>query len=851
MKAPVTPPRSRRYASLRQLVTWAAPALSGAALLMAPAMAGADTGEPCTLADLAWSSPEFLRCGVENVAQQLALMDLSGLTRPADTLAEPPVPTAAVPTSTERAPTTPLTQAVAVVARDVEAPPPPFERARELATAGNLEGALTLLDETVATFPRLADRVALLRAELLIDAARYTEAAEALRLARQSVDSAVRVEAEIATVRVRILEDDPRSEAALRALMGRYHELPGEAELRLLLGESQLRRDRLTQAAETFRRLDLHFPGSAPATAALEHLTRLRAEGVRVRRQLTTERVDRAERLVSLGQHELARTELDTLCETRLSRPLRSRVHLAAASLARLEGRWQDALSHQQQGIRYSPPVPAEEAEERAERAADLLTAAVSRDVDMATRRVAHMVGRRAYTQLSNAQLVQVIGVAARAGLAEPVRAATHALSTRDIAADARMDAALEAMGLADDADLLRMFEPLANTRSQRGTQAAYYRARALERLGRVDEARAAYAEVKANDRTPQRYYAMWSDVRLAALDPQPGRDAHRLDPSATRSPHGEGTRGAPVDIAAESLHLDVDLGALAERLEPLAEEHGDAFPSLPRAYDLLRLGDADTATHELYEAFLQWRDARGRPLRRTGLEGVARGGDRRRSPVSFTSRRERMSLAPEARLELAEISGSLGDHGTAVGLVGWSEVGPRPRAHAHLVEEAALRHGLDPNLLFAIMRVESVYQQGIISYAGAIGLAQIMPRTGRLIAQARGMTDFDTGDLVDPAVNLDFAAWYLASLIERFDGHLPLAIASYNGGPHNVRRWLRTHGPAQPVDAFLEFIPFEQTHRYVRRVLTHYQAYRSQVGLPPEALSMSLPSGDDHTIAF
>jgi soluble lytic murein transglycosylase len=714
-----------------------------------------------------------------------------------------------------------------------------------------VDDALTLLDETAAAYPRLNDRVALLRAQLLINAERYPEAARALRTARQSVDSAVRVDAEIAEVRVRILLDDPRAESALRALMGRYHELPGEPELRLLLGESLLRRDRRTQAAETFRRLDLHFPGSPAAQAGLVQLEQLRADGVRVRRQMTTERVARAERLVSLGQHELARAELDALGELRLSRALRSAVHLAAAQLARLEGRWQAALEHQQLGIRQSPPVATEEAEERAERAADLMTAALSRDVELATRRITHMVGRRAYGQLSNAQLVQVIDVAARAGLAEPVRAATHALSTRDIAADARMNAALEAMGLADDADLLRMFEPLANTRSQRGTQAAYYRARALERLGRLDEARAAYADVKTHDRTPQRYYAMWSDVRLGALVPAPATDARRLDPAATRGARGEGTRGVPVDIAPESLHLNIDFDAVAQRLAPLADEHGGAFPSLPRAYDLLRLGEPNMATHELYEAFLQWRDARGTALRRTGLEGVARGGDRRRTAVSFASRRERRALAPEARLELAEISGSLGDYGITVGLLGWAEVGARPRAHAHLVEEAALRHGLDPNLLLAIMRVESVYQQGIISYAGAIGLTQIMPRTGRLIAQARGMTDFDTGDLVDPAINLDFAAWYLASLIERFDGHLPLAIASYNGGPHNVRRWLRAHGPAQPVDAFMEFIPFEQTHRYVRRVLTHYQAYRAQVGLPPELLSMSLPSGDDHAIAF
>lgn len=821
------------------LLAWAAiaaPLLGG--VVLAPGLAHADGGS-CEVGQTPWSSPDHLTCSGGSAS----------LSAPSSITRTPPLREAQLErTPAAATPTAPRAAAPAAAIDDAVGAQP-FERARALAAEGQLDAAFTLLSETEVAFPRLVDRVALLRAELLINAGRYEEALPALRQARGSVDSAVRVEAEIAEVRVRILRDDPRAEGVLRALCGRYHELPSEAELRLLLGESLLRRERRPQAAEVFRKLDLHFPGSAPSLAGLVHLEQLRADGVRVRRQLTTERVDRAERLVSLGHHELARTELAALGEVRLSRPLRSRVHLATANLARLEGRWREALEHQQLGIRQSPPVPAEEAEARAERAADMMTATLSRDVALATQRIEHMVGRREYSQLASSQLVQIIGVGARAGLAEPVRAATHALAQRDIAIDARMDAALEAMGLADDADLLRMFEPLANTRSQRGTQAAYYRARALERLGRVDEARAAYREVKAHDNTPQHYYAMWSDVRLTAMRAAQRTDAHRLDPAATA--HAEGMRPTPPATAHEAMQLRVDMDALAERLAPLAEEHGDAFPSLPRAYDLLRLGEADTASHELYEAFLQWRDARGRPLRRVGLEGVARGGDRRRAGVSFAMRRERMALAPEERIELAEISGTLGDHGTAVGLAGWAHVGPRPRAHAHLVEQAALRHGLDPNLLFAIMRVESVYQRGIISYAGAIGLTQIMPRTGRLIAQARGMEDFDTGDLVDPALNLDFAAWYLASLIERFDGHLPLAIASYNGGPHNVRRWLRAHGPAQPVDAFLEFIPFEQTHRYVRRVLTHYQAYRAQVELPPETLSMSLPSGDDHAIAF
>ena len=166
-------------------------------------------------------------------------------------------------------------------------------------------------------------------------------------------------------------------------------------------------------------------------------------------------------------------------------------------------------------------------------------------------------------------------------------------------------------------------------------------------------------------------------------------------------------------------------------------------------------------------------------------------------------------------------------------------------------MEAAAARHGLDPNLVFAVMRVESIYNPRIVSYAGAIGLLQIMPRTGRLIAHAMGREDFTVDELLDPETNIELAAWYLASLIERFDGRLPLAIAAYNGGPHNVRRWLADHSPTLPVDALIEHIPFEQTHRYVRRVLSHYAAYRAEAGLPPAALELEQPALAPDVTAF
>ncbi len=188
---------------------------------------------------------------------------------------------------------------------------------------------------------------------------------------------------------------------------------------------------------------------------------------------------------------------------------------------------------------------------------------------------------------------------------------------------------------------------------------------------------------------------------------------------------------------------------------------------------------------------------------------------------------------------------------GTAGGFAGPDFIETLPRAYEWLVVPAANRYGLDPNLLLAVMRVESAYQKHIVSYAGAVGLMQIMPRTGQLIAHALGRRDFTPADLLDPAVNLEFAAWYLASLIRRFDGHLPLAIAAYNGGPHNVRRWMQESSEETPLDVLLERIPFTQTHRYVRKVLVHYRAYRQQRDLRMPQLSVVLPEQRVDPLAF
>ena len=82
-------------------------------------------------------------------------------------------------------------------------------------------------------------------------------------------------------------------------------------------------------------------------------------------------------------------------------------------------------------------------------------------------------------------------------------------------------------------------------------------------------------------------------------------------------------------------------------------------------------------------------------------------------------------------------------------------------------------------------------------------------------------------------------------------DGRLPLAIASYNGGPHNVRKWIRTNGTHLPLDAFLERIPFSETKRYVRRVLGYYTRYKQARGELVDPIALTLPGDRPSEVLF
>ena len=140
----------------------------------------------------------------------------------------------------------------------------------------------------------------------------------------------------------------------------------------------------------------------------------------------------------------------------------------------------------------------------------------------------------------------------------------------------------------------------------------------------------------------------------------------------------------------------------------------------------------------------------------------------------------------------------------------------------------------IEQAFVYAITRQESAFDPQATSSSGAKGLMQLMPATAKIEASKVGI-EFDAARLTDPHYNVTLGANHLGRLVENFNGSYILAIASYNAGPGNVKKWIDAFGDPRdgkidPVD-WVERIPFTETRNYVQRVLENLQVYRSKLG--------------------
>jgi soluble lytic murein transglycosylase len=166
---------------------------------------------------------------------------------------------------------------------------------------------------------------------------------------------------------------------------------------------------------------------------------------------------------------------------------------------------------------------------------------------------------------------------------------------------------------------------------------------------------------------------------------------------------------------------------------------------------------------------------------------------------------------------------------------------GAYPAAYAPQVGSSAARARVDPYLLLAVARRESLFKPDTRSAAGAVGLMQLLPATARRAAIVLGRPAPSDADMAEPRTAIDLGAWYLSELLGRF-GDPAIAAAAYNAGPRVAAPWA-TRGAGQPLDRWVEEIPYRETRTYVKVVLGAWSAYRILAGGSAPALSDAVPA--------
>lgn len=160
-------------------------------------------------------------------------------------------------------------------------------------------------------------------------------------------------------------------------------------------------------------------------------------------------------------------------------------------------------------------------------------------------------------------------------------------------------------------------------------------------------------------------------------------------------------------------------------------------------------------------------------------------------------------------------------------GLYYWKLAYPRP--FEPLVENASSETGIEKELIWAIMREESGFSVQAESFANALGLMQILLKTGQGMAKADELP-LSRQKAMEPQLNILLGTRFLAQLFEKSKVVHALVPAGYNAGRGALERWLKARGDLS-LDLFIEAIPFEETRGYTKRVNAAYATYQFLYG--------------------
>jgi soluble lytic murein transglycosylase len=159
-----------------------------------------------------------------------------------------------------------------------------------------------------------------------------------------------------------------------------------------------------------------------------------------------------------------------------------------------------------------------------------------------------------------------------------------------------------------------------------------------------------------------------------------------------------------------------------------------------------------------------------------------------------------------------------------------WEALFPRP--YWSDLKRYSVANGLDPYLVASLIRQESEFNPLAVSRANAVGLMQLLPKTGKVVAHQVELKRYNPTELFTPSVNLQLGTRYFRGMVDKFGGSFEHALAAYNAGSDRVEEWMG-QGPYRDSPEFVESIPFTETREYVQAILRNASVYKQLYGSP------------------
>ena len=153
------------------------------------------------------------------------------------------------------------------------------------------------------------------------------------------------------------------------------------------------------------------------------------------------------------------------------------------------------------------------------------------------------------------------------------------------------------------------------------------------------------------------------------------------------------------------------------------------------------------------------------------------------------------------------------------------------PQKYAEYVNQYAEQYGVDPLLIFAMIKIESNFNTDAKSSSEAKGLMQLMGNTATEVAQKideqeeNKVEQNNIQELYEPEINIQLGTYYFSTLLTQYE-NIGIALAAYNAGMGRVNEWIEK-GTILPDGSNLEAIPYQETNMYVRKVLNAYRIYQ------------------------